>query len=150
MRKTYRGKLPDPDKRGYVRPEIGGHRFTVGNKQTDSQGEMKRRRDAVCDLFEFQCQHSGQGRWVEPFLGFAKKLASGQRLKLSVADYARTNVGQASEEAQALAMFREMGLDIVPDDPLTIARGEAKLKELIDENVRSALAKTIADVVVQA
>ena len=56
---------------------------------------------------------------------------------------------KASEEAQALAMFREMGLDIVPDDPLTIARGEAKLKELIDENVRSALAKAMANVVVQ-
>lgn len=146
MRKTYRGKLPDADKRGYVRPEIGGHRFTVGNVRTDSQGEMKRRRDAVADLFELQCRQTGEDRLVEPFLGFAKKLASGQRLKLSVSDYARANVGQASEEAQALAAFREMGLDIVADDPLTIAKGEAELKSLIDEKVRSEIAKALANV----
>ncbi len=77
----------------------------------DSQGEMERRRDAVADLFDLQCKQTGEGRWREPFHGFAKKLASGQRLKLAVSDYARTNVGQASEEAQGLAMFREMGLD---------------------------------------
>jgi hypothetical protein len=83
---------------------------------------------------------------MEPFLGFAKKLASGQRLKLGVSDYARTNVGQASEEAQGLAMFREMGLDIVPDDPVTMAKGEAELKKLIDEKVRSALAEAMTSV----
>ena len=49
--KTYRGKLPKPDKRGYVRPEIGDNRFTVGNVRSDSQGEMERRRDAVADPF---------------------------------------------------------------------------------------------------
>ncbi len=146
MRKTYRGKLPDPDNRNYVRPEIGGKRFTVGHIERDSQGEMKRRRDAIADLFELQCQQTGEGRWVEPFHGFAKKLASGQRLKLSVSDYARTNVGQASEEAQGLAMFREMGLDIVPDDPVTVARGEAELKKMIDDKIRSALAKAMIDV----
>ncbi|WP_417737786.1 hypothetical protein [Rosistilla oblonga] len=144
--KTYRGKLPKPDKRGYVRPEIGDKRFTVGNVRNDSQGEMERRRDAVAGLFELQCKQTGKGLWAEPFHGFAKKLASGQRLKLSVSDYARTNAGQASEEAQGLAMFREMGLDIVPDDPVTIARGEAELKKMIDDKVRSALANAMADV----
>lgn len=144
--KTYRGKLPKPDKRGYVRPEIGDKRFTVGNVRSDSQGEMERRRDAVADLFDLQCQQSGEGRWVEPYRGFAKKLERGQRLKLSVSEYARTNAGQASEEAQALAMFQEMGMDIVSDDPLTIARGEAELKKLIDEKVRSALAEAITTV----
>jgi hypothetical protein len=146
MPKTYRGKLPKPDNRGYVRPEIGDKRFTVGNVRSESQGEMERRRDAVCDLFDLQCQQSGESRWMEPFHGFAKKLASGQRLKLGVSDYARTNAGQASEEAQGLAMFREMGLDIVPDDPLAIAKGEAELKKMIDEKLRSALAEAMATV----
>lgn len=35
-------KLPYPDKRGYVRPEIGDKRFTIGHIERDSQGEMKR------------------------------------------------------------------------------------------------------------
>lgn len=78
---TYRGSIPKPDNRGCVRPEIGADRFTIANIRTDSQGEMKRRRDAVAGLFDVQCQQTGEGRWVEPFLGFAKKLASGHRLR---------------------------------------------------------------------
>tara|TARA_R110002072_G_scaffold179059_1_gene335074 strand:+ start:137249 stop:137413 length:165 start_codon:yes stop_codon:yes gene_type:complete len=32
MKKNYQGKLPKPNKNGYYRPEIGGARFTPGNK----------------------------------------------------------------------------------------------------------------------
>ena len=65
MRKTYRGKLPDADKRGYVRPEVGGYRFTVGNVRIASQGEMKRRRGVKLSVLFF----ASFAPWRETFQG---------------------------------------------------------------------------------
>ncbi len=47
MAKSYRGRLPKPDKNGDVRPEVGGKRITVGNIRDVSTGEMERRLDAI-------------------------------------------------------------------------------------------------------
>jgi hypothetical protein len=38
-----RGRLPIPDSRGYVRPEVGGQRFIVGNFKEVGTSEMERR-----------------------------------------------------------------------------------------------------------
>lgn len=111
MPKTYRGRLPKPDNRGYVRPEIGDKRFNLGNVRDVSTGQMERRLSALRDLFDRQCKHQKIDFWSAFILPFAKKVAAGERLTLHVSDYARSHNGQASEEAQGLQMLRDLGLD---------------------------------------
>jgi hypothetical protein len=41
--RSYKGSLPQPDSRGYYRPEIGGKRFTIGRERDTSKGEAERR-----------------------------------------------------------------------------------------------------------
>ena len=146
MGKSYRGKLPKPDRNGDVRPEVGGKRFTVGNVRNVSTGEMERRLDAVRDLFDRQSDYHKIDYWSAFLLPFAKKIATGERLTLHVSSQARHNNGQASEEAQGLQMLRDLGLDVVPDDPAVIASGEMELKSWIDSSVRDAVAKAVAGV----
>lgn len=145
-KRTNRGRLPSPDHRGYVRPEVGGKRFIVGNIKDAGTAEMERRLADLRNLFERQCQYHEIDHWAGSVLPHAKKLAAGERLVLRVSDYARTIDGQASEEAQYLHELRELGLDIVADDPLTIARGEKELKQLVDSTVQEALSRAMATV----
>lgn len=143
MKRAYRGDLPKPDKNGDVRPEVGAKRITVGNVRHVSNGEMERRLDAIRDLFDRQCDYHRINYWSAWMLPFAKKIGKGHRLTLHVSDYARKNSGQASEEAQGLQMLRDLGLDIVPEDPAVIASGEMELKTLIDSSVREAVTKAV-------
>jgi hypothetical protein len=107
---------------------------------------MERRLSALRDLFDRQCNHHDIDFWSAFILPFAEKVAAGERLTLRVSGFARNNNGQASEEAQGLQMLRDLGLDIVPDDPAVIATGEMELKSLIDSSVRDAVAQAVADV----
>jgi hypothetical protein len=134
-KRTNRGRLPNPDRRGYARPEVGGKRFIVGNIKDVGTAEMERRLADLRNLFERQCQYHEIDHWAGSVLPHAKKLAAGERLVLRVSDYARNSDGQASEEAQHLHELRELGLDIVPDDPCVITRGEKELKQLVDSTV---------------
>ena len=45
--RAQKGGMPKPDRRGYYRPEVGGVRFIVGHKDEDSEGEARRRLEAV-------------------------------------------------------------------------------------------------------
>ena len=146
MAKSYRCKLPKPDKNGDVRPEVGGKRITVGNIRDVSTGEMERRLDAIRDLFDRQCQHHSIDGWSGWLTPYAKKIGKGQNLTLHVSNHARKNNGQASEEAQGLQVLHDLGLDVVPDDPAVIASGEMELKSWIDSSVRDAVATAVADV----
>ncbi|WP_442508323.1 hypothetical protein SH528x_007292 [Novipirellula sp. SH528] len=145
-KRTNRGRLPNPDRRGYVRPEVGDKRFSVGNIRDVGTSEMERRLADLRNLFERQCQYHEIDHWAGSVLSHAKKLAAGERLVLRVSDFARNNEGQASEEAQRLHELRELGLDIVADDPSALARGERELKELVDATVRDTLAEAMATV----
>ncbi len=75
-KRTNRGRLPKPNKKGYVRPEVGGKRFCVGNIKDVGTAEMERRLADVRNLFERQCQYHQTDHWSGPVLPFAKKLAA--------------------------------------------------------------------------
>ncbi|MEM1224058.1 MAG: hypothetical protein AAGJ40_00070 [Planctomycetota bacterium] len=145
-KRTYRGSLPKPDRRGYVRPEVGDQRFTVGNVRDVSQGEMTRRLTAVKDLFEQQCARHEIDVWISTLVPYAKKLARGERLVFTVSSFARSNDGQASEEAQALDQLRDLGLRIEPDDPNVIAKGEAEFQRVIADKIRAEVERAFANV----
>jgi len=144
--KAYRGKLAKPDSRGYLRPEVGGHRFTLGHVRDISQGEAQSRLDAIRELYERQCLRGGIDHWAAHLLPWAKKLAAGERLVLSVSPYAKANGGQAAEEAQAVEWLKSLGLGVVADDPVTIAEGERQIQGWIDDQVQRAVTKAVAEV----
>lgn len=76
-KRAYRGGVPKPDKRGYYRPEVGAVRFTVGHKSEVSEGEAKRRLEAIRELFNRQAG-SSESDWHSTALDIAKQLARGQ------------------------------------------------------------------------
>lgn len=140
---TYRSKICKPDKKGYYRPEVGAKRFTVGHKNDISAGEAQRRRDALKLLYEKQQAIHGMDRWANWVLPYAEQIANGQQIIFEVSDRARTDAGQASEEALMLQRLKDVGLAVAPTDPDVIARGERQLREWIDHRVRAAVSKTI-------
>ncbi|APZ95724.1 hypothetical protein [Fuerstiella marisgermanici] len=144
MRKSYRGALPKPDKRGYVRPKIGDKRFTVGNVRHVGDAEMERRHDALRDLFDRQCECHNLDHWSAAILPYAEKIAKGDRLIFRVSEFAKDHVGQASEEAQHLQELRQLGLDISADDPTAIVRGEKEFQDLLRSKVREEVARAIS------
>ncbi len=77
-KRTNRGRLPNPDHRSYVRPEVGGKRFIVGNIKDDGTAEMERRLADLRNLFERQCQYHEIEHWAGSVLPYAKKLAAGE------------------------------------------------------------------------
>ncbi len=80
-KRAYQGGMPKPDRRGYYRPEVGGVRFIVGHKSEVSEGEAKRRLEAVRDLFNRQaaCSPSSpDSDWHSTALEIARQLAKGQ------------------------------------------------------------------------
>ena len=81
-KRAYSGGVPKADKRGYYRPEVGGVRFTLGHKSQVSEGEVKRRLDAIRDLFNKQAESpptDPDSSWHSTALGLAKQIAQGQR-----------------------------------------------------------------------
>jgi len=68
-RGIYRGDLPKPDASGCWRPYVGKARggsptrFTVGNRRDISEGEARRRLEAIRDLFDQQCAKLGISHW---------------------------------------------------------------------------------------
>lgn len=143
--KVYRGKLPKPDARGYLRPEVGGHKFTLGHVRDISQGEAYRRLDAIRDLYERQCRHGEIDYWSASVLPWAKKLAAGERLVFSVTPYAQRNAGQAAEEAVNVEWLKSIGVGVLANDPVTIAQGERRIKDWIDAEVQQAVTKAVAE-----
>ena len=80
-KRAYQGGMPKPDRRGYYRPEVGGVRFIVGHKNEVSEGEARRRLEAVRDLFNRQatCSPSSpDSDWHSTALEIARQLAKGQ------------------------------------------------------------------------
>lgn len=102
-KRTARGRLLNPDHRGYVRPEVDDKRSIVGNIRDVGTSEMERRLADLRNLFERQCQYHEIEHWAGSVLPHAKKLAAGERLVLCVSDFARDCDRHASEEAQHLS-----------------------------------------------
>lgn len=76
---------------------------------------------------------------------YARQLADGQRIVLEVSDSARTNPGQASEEVLMLEQFKSLGLAVSASDPQAIVTGERWIQERIQDEVRRAVEKAIAE-----
>ncbi len=72
-KRTYKGKLPDATKRGDVRPEVAGERFTVGNTRHDTNTQMQHRLDTLRDVFEAQAERFKIDYWAEWLLPYAKE-----------------------------------------------------------------------------
>jgi hypothetical protein len=143
--RTYRTRICKPDVKGYYRPEVGGKRFSIGHKSAISEGEAQRRRDALQQLFDRQNAIHGKGTWAEWVLPYAKQLSEGKRIVVEVSEYARTNPGQASEEALMLEQLKSFGLAVSATDPQVITTGERWIQERIQDEVRRAVEKAIAD-----
>jgi len=145
--RQYRGKLPAPDKHGNVRPRIGGHRFTVGNIRDTSQGEMKRRTNALKDLFDAQCKSEGIDYWANWCLQWAKRIEKGDKLVFNVSPMAKTEDamgrGFAVEDAEVLSRIKKLGLDIAADDTDAIARGERELRRWLDNRITKRVTELI-------
>jgi len=139
MAKSYKGKLPRPDARGYYRPEVGGVRFTVGRSCDVSGGEAKRRLDMLRLFFDRQCEERSIKFWAGCNLPWAHKVARGEPLLLEISDKARRNPGEASEQAIILRTLQEYGLPVQVDDGKTITVGTQQLQNWIDESVRTAV-----------
>ncbi|KLU03938.1 hypothetical protein RISK_003907 [Rhodopirellula islandica] len=78
-KRTNRGRLSNPDRRGNLRPEVGDKRFSVGNIRDVGTSEMQRRLAELRNLFERQCQSHEIDHWAGSVLSHAKKLAAGER-----------------------------------------------------------------------
>ncbi len=131
--KTYRTKICKPDRKGYYRPEIGGHRFNVGHKSNISEGEAQRRLDALKTFYEQQRKDHGRDLWANWAMPFAMQLAAGEKLTLEVSDFARKSSGQALEEALMLDQLKSLGTDPLVSDPKTIMVGEQQLQRFIQD-----------------
>ena len=80
-KRAYQGGMPKPDRRGYYSPEVVGVRFIVGHKNEVSEGEARRRLEAIRDLFNRQsdCSPSSpDSDWHSTALEIARQLAKGQ------------------------------------------------------------------------
>ncbi|WP_146512018.1 hypothetical protein [Thalassoglobus neptunius] len=137
--KQYRSKLPAADKNGDVRPRIGGKRFTVGNTQSVSFGEMERRRDALKTLFANQCEELGIDFWANWILPFAKQIERGERVTYKVRSPSKVDdacgQGFALEDATVLSRLRRLGVEVEADDEAAITRGENQLTKTLDERI---------------
>ncbi len=143
--RTYRTKICKPDPKGYYRPEVGGKRFTVGHKSDISEGEAQRRRDALQVFFDQQHKQHGLDLWANWALPFALQIAQGKKPVLEVSERARKEAGQASEEVLMLDRLRSLGVDVEVTDPKTIMVGEQELRRFIEDEVRRAVEKALAD-----
>ena len=142
-RKSYRGRLPKPYSRGYYRPEVGGKRFTVGNKRDVSEREVLRRVNALRELFERQCELDQIDSWAVWVLPWSKRIAAGGELRFEVSDDAKANVGQATEEFRLVALLRDIGVKTQSDDPDTIGNGERQIKQWLDERINTAVTQAV-------
>ena len=141
VKTTYRGKLPKPDSRGYVRPEVGGIRFTVGHSKTESQGEMERRLKAIRDLFEQHCKRHETDKWQDWMLGYARQLAKGDRTVLwEVGD---VDIG---EESVLVEELNALGFEVHVSDPASLAQGRRELEEWLHKEIQTQVRKAIAAV----
>lgn len=141
---VYRGsKICKPDARGYIRPQVADKRFTVGNVRDISEGEARRRVDALKELFDRQSAYFETDKWTDWLLPYAEQIARGQQLTFNVSDYARQNVGQAAEEADGLQRFKDIGLPFTADDPVTIRNGERQIQQWINDRVKLAVEKAL-------
>jgi hypothetical protein len=68
-------------------------RFAVGNVHSISNGEMTRRLNSICDLFDRQCEFHKVDYWSAFLLPFAKKIAAGERLTFHVSQRAKREDG---------------------------------------------------------
>ena len=104
------------------------------------ENEMLRRMNAIKDLFQNQCDYHDVGYWLDWVLPIAQKIAAGEQpVIFPVSAYAAANVGQATEEATLIELFRDMGVEIAPDNQSVIAAGEQKLQQMIDQRINRLL-----------
>ena len=144
--RAYRGKLPKPNAKGDWRPEVGGRRFTIGNKYQDSEGEALRRLAAIRDLFDQQCERHETDRWEPWLLRFALRLAKGDRtVEWEVSQYSKQDADDAAHEAMLLDELSILGLDIRTDDPATLAQGRKRVREWLNNQVQVAVSKAIEE-----
>lgn len=143
--RTYKTAICKPDLKGYYRPEVGGHRFNVGHKSDISEGEAQRRRNALQTFFDQQYALHGGDLWANWAMPYAKQMERGEKPVLQVSDYARSNPGQASEEALMLDMLKRICVDATASDPKTIMIGERQLRRFVEEEVRRAVEKAISE-----
>ena len=145
--RQYQSKLPDPDKNGDVRPRIGGKRFTVGNVRTESIGEMQRRRDALKELYDRQCESLGITTWANWLLPFAKQIERGEKLTYVVRQLSQNEdaVGRgfASEDATVVSRLRNLGLEVQINDEKAIKRGEQQLVDWLDKRITQSVTRII-------
>ncbi len=80
--------------------------------------------------------------WAMPF---AMQLAAGEKLTLEVSDFARKSSGQALEEALMLDQLKSLGTDPLVSDLKTIMVGEQQLQRFIQDEVRRAVEKALAE-----
>ena len=146
MKKTYRGKLPKPTKRGDVRPEIAGRRFTVGNVTDTTETQMVYRLNTLRDVHDRQAERFQIEHWAKWLVPYAQEFGRTGKVKFQVPEAAKKIVGLACENVSIFEMLRTFGLPVETEDHETLDTGVKFLQRFIDQQIQTAIAKAVEDV----
>lgn len=139
--------LPKPDALGRYRPIVGKFpdgkpaRFQVGTTKTTTAAEAQRRLDAIRLLFLSSCEDAGTDYWGWAYK-WAKLLCNGN-IKIHGSEYSKRNPGQAAEELGIAHRLIAWGLPVTIVDYDLQASGTAFIKEMIEMEVKRAVAAVL-------
>lgn len=146
MPRSYRGRPPKPDSRGYYRPEVGGKRFTLGNKRDISEGEVARRLDVLRVCFDRQCEFYEITTWDDSILWAVECFASTGRLRTPALKNPDEHPGLAEVLATRHELYRELGLPVEHSNSASLQFGIQQTNQWVNDLVREEVKKALEQV----